>query len=139
MQSSQPLHIQQLHPDCSRHCRAAQDWQAAWAHAGAGAAAGTGREAKQQLLVLLGRNDAQMRSGAATAAAAGHEHAAILQGGLPAFDAADLAQVRRCVAGMSDDPCAVNLAEFDLCCAASVPAYCSTLRQATCLKADLNG
>lgn len=54
-----------------------------------------GRLRRQELVCLVGRDSAQMRAGAAAAAAAGHEHLAVLEGGLAAFDAADLAQVWR--------------------------------------------
>ena len=77
-------------------CRAVQDLQGALTHSGSTSPRDKPRHGRQELLCLVGKDEAQMRAGAAAAAAAGHEHTAILEGGLTTFEAADLAQVRRC-------------------------------------------
>ena len=65
-----------------------------------------------------------MKAGAAAAASAGYQHVAILQGGLPAFHAADLAQVSRCaqVPGGSGTICISNAGQLETLCFLSCSA-----------------
>lgn len=77
------------------HCAVsipAQELQQALAFSGAQNQQEKQRQARKKLICLVGQSEAQMCAGAAAAAAAACQYTAVLQGGLAAFEAADLAQ-----------------------------------------------
>lgn len=96
---------------------AAQELQQALAFSGAQNQQEKQRQARKKLICLVGQSEAQMCAGAAAAAAAACQYTAVLQGGLAAFEAADLAQVRRCVYSRS---ALVQLQVRSGCCTCSV-------------------